>query len=175
MLRDEIISRINEATHALVSYCHDMDEARYFQQPPDKWSIAQNVDHLFRSANATRVAYRLPKFIIRLYTGKPNRPSRSFDELVERYKTKLAKGGKASGPFIPKIIPASLGRARSVKQFEQSMQLLVNSMKNTTDSDLDRYLAPHPLLGKITLRELGYFTIHHSYHHLDSIRKIAGV
>jgi hypothetical protein len=39
---------------------------------------------------------------------------------------------------------------------------------------LDQYLAPHPLLGKITLRELTFFTIYHSHHHLDSIRKMTG-
>jgi hypothetical protein len=40
------------------------------------------------------------------------------------------------------------------------------------DPQLDKYIAPHPLLGKITLRELGYFTIHHMYHHLESIQKM---
>jgi len=36
----------------------------------------------------------------------------------------------------------------------------------------DAYIAPHPLLGKITLRELVYFTIYHTGHHQEGIRKV---
>ena len=43
------------------------------------------------------------------------------------------------------------------------------------DPQLDQYIAPHPLLGKITLRELGYFTIYHTYHHLETIQKMTAV
>ncbi len=39
-----------------------------------------------------------------------------------------------------------------------------------SDRQLDQYLAPHPLLGKLTLRELCYFTIYHTGHHLDIIK-----
>jgi hypothetical protein len=38
------------------------------------------------------------------------------------------------------------------------------------DDQLDHYIAPHPLLGKLTLRELCYFTIYHAGHHLNIIK-----
>jgi hypothetical protein len=41
--------------------------------------------------------------------------------------------------------------------------------KNRTEDDLDNYLVKHPLLGRITLRELCYFTIYHTQHHLNII------
>lgn len=37
------------------------------------------------------------------------------------------------------------------------------------DADLDRYLLPHPLLGKLTLREMLFFTLYHNYHHVQSV------
>jgi hypothetical protein len=40
---------------------------------------------------------------------------------------------------------------------------------NCKEAQLDQYLVPHPLLGKITLRELGYFTIYHTQHHLRNL------
>ena len=34
---------------------------------------------------------------------------------------------------------------------------------------MDNFLIKHPLLGKITLRELCYFTIYHTQHHIKII------
>ena len=47
---------------------------------------------------------------------------------------------------------------------------LEKAIAHQHEEDLDRYLAPHPLLGKITLRELAYFTIYHTHHHLQIIK-----
>jgi len=49
-------------------------------------------------------------------------------------------------------------------------KLIIAIEKKSTDTQLDQYIAPHPLLGKITLRELGYFTIYHTQHHLAIIK-----
>lgn len=52
------------------------------------------------------------------------------------------------------------------------MKKLITAInKNWSDPQLDQYLAPHPLLGKLTLRELGYFTIYHTEHHLNIIKE----
>jgi len=34
-----------------------------------------------------------------------------------------------------------------------------------SEEDLDKLILPHPLLGKLTLREMMYFTIYHVQHH----------
>jgi hypothetical protein len=52
------------------------------------------------------------------------------------------------------------------------MSRLANAIdKKWADSQLDQYIVPHPLLGKITLRELCYFTIYHTYHHLAIVKE----
>src|SRR5687767_11294896 len=91
-------------------YCSSLSDEKFFHQPEGKWSPAQQVKHLVTSADMTRLAFSLPKFIIRWYAGKPNRSSRSYDELVAKYTLKLEQGGKASGRFIPKPIPAGYGK-----------------------------------------------------------------
>ena len=105
-----IFHELRNSTAALTDYCKLIHPKQFFHQPAVKWSIAQNVRHLVVSANTTRIAYRLPHFILRIYTGKPNRPSRSYEELVARYKQKLQQGGRASGIFVPKPVPASTGK-----------------------------------------------------------------
>ena len=44
--------------------------------------------------------------------------------------------------------------------------------ENTTEEELDTYLIPHPLIGKMTLRELLFFTVYHIGHHLKTIKNI---
>ena len=44
------------------------------------------------------------------------------------------------------------------------------SIEKISEEDLDYYLLPHPILGKLTLREMLYFTIYHVKHHEKQIR-----
>ena len=175
----QTIPTISEATlqasAAFKLYSQSIPAQLFFQQPEGKWSPAQQTKHLITSTNMARLAFVLPGFMVRLIGGKPNRPSRSYDELVNRYHTKLAEGGQASGRYIPKPIPEGTGREKWLRKYEQSMikmAAVIGKIKN--EERLDQYLAPHPLLGKITLRELAYFTIYHSHHHLETIRKMTG-
>jgi len=170
--KEEILKQLNAISNEFASFCSSITDEIFFRQPVEKWSVAQNVTHLITSANMTRLAYRLPKFIVRLYTGKPNRPSRSYDELVAKYKLKLEQGGRASGRFVAKPVLAKEGKENILTTFKRAMGKLENAVqKNWDDQQLDKYLAPHPLLGKLTLRELGYFTIYHTEHHLNIVKE----
>lgn len=168
----EISMALENKTKEFSSFCSGISNELFFRQPGEKWSVAQNVTHLITSANMTRLAYQLPKFMIRIYTGKPNRASRSYEELVAKYKSKLAQGGRASGRFVTKAVSPGEGKEKIIGSFDKAMEkLIISFQKNSSDAALDHYLAPHPLLGKITLRELGFFTIYHTEHHLNIIRE----
>ncbi|MBL0130847.1 MAG: DinB family protein [Chitinophagaceae bacterium] len=170
--KKDILQQTEKISRELSTLCSGIPSEIFFRQPTEKWSVAQNITHLITSANMTRLAYRLPKFLIRIYTGKPNRPSRTYDELVARYTHKLEQGGRASGRFVAKPVSENEGTEKIMNAFSKAMEKLISTIqKNWEDPQLDRYLAPHPLLGKITLRELGFFTIYHTEHHLHIIRE----
>lgn len=174
MTKPEIEKKLLEVTRTFTSYCGAMADKDFFNQPAGKWSAAQQVSHLITATNTSRMAFVLPKFIVRWAGGKPNRASRSYDELVAKYKLKLQEGGKAEGRYIPKPVTASYGKEKLIKSFTTSMQLLTTALHNNRkEDDLENYIVAHPLLGKITLRELCYFTIYHTEHHLNSIRALS--
>lgn len=174
MTKTEIITAAEKTFTQFSDACYSMDEVLFFTKPGEKWSAAENLQHLIISTNMTTLAYRLPKFIVRLVGGKPNRPSRSYDELKEKYYKKLADGGQASGRFVPKPIELKYGKEKLIHNWQNATAAFRLALsKNRTEQDLDNYLARHPLLGRITLRELCYFTIFHTAHHLQAIHKIS--
>ena len=47
----------------------------------------------------------------------------------------------------------------------REVEALCSRLERMDEKQLDAYLLPHPLLGKLTLREMLYFTIYHVEHH----------
>jgi DinB superfamily len=130
----------------------------------EKWTPAQHADHLIRSVKPVVLAFTLPKFLLRFLFGKSNRPTRDYDEVVHKYVQKLAEGVKASGVFIPPQIPLSQ-RKKLVQKLNAAASRLAALVEAVSEKDLDTCLLPHPAMGKMTLREMIYFTIYHVNHH----------
>ncbi len=174
MTKTELITASEKTFLGFSQTCNNMQETLFFMNPGNKWSAAENMQHMIISTRMTTLAYRLPVFIVRLIGGRPNRPSRSYEELKAKYYSKLAAGGKASGVFVPKPIKIKYGKQKLVRNWEKATANYLNALsRNRTEEDLDNYLAKHPLLGRITLRELCYFTIFHTEHHLQAIENIS--
>lgn len=160
-----IITTLNEKVDAFNQYISALNKEQFEATPNGKWSAGQNLDHLIRSIQPLQLAYTLPKLVLFIAFGKTNRPSRSYHELVAKYTAKLAAGGKAGGRFIPPAIVFERKDAL-LKKYDQQKQRLITKIEKQSEADLDTYILPHPLLGKLTLREMLYFTIHHNEHHL---------
>ena len=169
MDKQEILRASKIIFNQLTDTCLQISDTEFFLRPGEKWSAAENVDHLIRSLKTTRLAYSLPKSFVRMGFGKPNRSSRSYEELVTKYKLKLEQGGRASGRYIPKKL--SVKKMQIMQEWQKQNEKYLEAVElNWKDHQLDQYIAPHPLLGKITLRELCYFTIFHTEHHLNTIK-----
>ena len=167
--KQEIITALNEKIIAFTNYIADFNKEKFEATPNGKWSAGQNLDHLIRSIQPLQMAYSLPKFVLRILFGKNNRTSRSYEEIVAKYKSKLVAGGRASGPFIPPVINFER-KDDLIKKYKHHKKKLTAKIEKQNEVDLDKYILPHPLLGKVTLREMLFFTIHHNEHHLESLK-----
>ena len=173
LTKQQIITAAEKNFAAFTAACVAVDGTFFFNKPDEKWSIAENVQHLVISTNTTTLAYILPSFIVRWIGGKPNRDPKSYEALVDKYKMKLSSGGRASGRFVPKPIEIKYGRERLMENWNKAAAKFIAALKNkTNESKLDSYLVRHPLLGRITLRELCYFTIYHTEHHGNIIQNL---
>lgn len=175
MTKEEIIPVVEKVYLAFTRYCDAIPETTFFNKPGSKWSVAENVQHIITATDTSTLAYSLPKFLVRWVAGKPNRQSRTYEELVARYKKKLAEGGTASGRFVPKPFTIKPGKEKLMHKWNKAAIKHLTALKKYDDAALDNYLVKHPLLGRIALRELCYFSIYHTQHHLNNIASLAGL
>lgn len=145
-----------------------LNEADYLAAPEGKWSAGQQLDHICRSVAPVNMAFGLPLFVLGWFFGKANRPSRSYNDLVAKYKAKLAEGGRASSRFVPSTAEWT-ERGKLLRRLGLLVAALLKKVSKVDDNQLDIYILPHPLLGKLTLREMLYFTIYHVQHHQSAV------
>jgi len=166
MTRSEIQGLLLDQYDAFITRLQHMHEVQAHMSAPGKWSPAQQGEHLVKSVRPVAMALGLPRFILPLLFGKANRPSRSYDELVAKYKGKLADGGRASSPYIPGVAT----RVRTTcRRLDKTVRRLNRRVERFSELQLDTLVLPHPLMGKLTLREMLYFTAYHAQHHRESV------
>jgi len=88
---------------------------------------------------------------------------------------KLAEGAKAPRQFLPHGAHAPIRsaqmRLKILRDWETVGAKLLATIHPWPESDLDRCLLPHPLLGKLTVREMIFFTLYHNLHHVQNVQR----
>lgn len=166
MEKSEIQARLISNHTAFANFIRNLSDVLANHSMPGKWTPIQQMSHIQKSVSPVKFAFIMPKFFLRIFFGKANRPSRSYDELVAKYKSKLEAGGKSSPRFLP---DSTCDRIKMQDAIEQRIKVLSNRIERFSERELDQFILPHPLLGKLTLREMLYFTIHHVEHHHSQI------
>ena len=164
MIKHEIQNNLLKNHQAFAQLIVSLNDNDFLFSANDKWTAGQQLDHIQRSVVALNQALVLPKFIIRLIVCKANRPSKDYEALVTKYKLKLEAGGKAVGRFVPKPIEPDQ-KIKLKDKLLKTVDSLCKKFDKYNEKQLDYYILPHPLLGKLTIREMLYFTIYHVEHH----------
>jgi hypothetical protein len=170
MSRTEIATLLATNHKTFLDQISQFSATDLYYAPEGKWSAIQQLDHIIRSVSPVNMAMGLPKFILKWRFNTANRPSKTYEQLVEKYQRKLLEGGRASARFTPPAIAADQEKTLS-RKLEKLVQALCRKTNRWSEKDLDTYILPHPLLGKLTIREMLYFTAHHVLHHREAMNR----
>ena len=170
MTKDKIAEVLQTDHGQFIQQVQQLKAIDFCYAPEEKWSAAQQLDHIVKSVSPVNMAMGLPKFILKWKFGTANRPSKTFDELVEKYNWKLLEGGKASGRFVPAPVTVE-EKEKLLAELNKTVSNLCRKTGKHSEDALDTYILPHPLLGKLTLREMLYFTAYHVEHHRRLVEK----
>lgn len=146
----------------------------FFHPLGEAWSPADNVRHLLKSNRPVLRALSTPKILLLVRFGAGLRPSRSYTEVREKYLARLAEGVTA-GRFTPKPLAGAEQteeqRRSLMADLDQVSASLTGAVSGWREWQLDRFYLPHPALGRMTVREMLFFTLYHNLHHVRNVER----
>lgn len=172
----ELIHALRTVESDVATFFAELSDDEFGLRVDQAWTPAEHLDHLNIAVSAVARGLAVPRWLLRLRFGRVRHPSRRYEQLREDYRARLASGGSASGRYIP------AQQALSIEQRQQRrIHLLARwrrvnvrlraALEEWSENQLDRIRLPHPLLGKITTREMVFFTIYHGLHHIDGAKR----
>ena len=172
MDKEAIANLIEEKHKSLFNWLENQDNENWNKGPEGKWTTGQQALHLLQSIKPLNSALSLPKFILKSKFGKYNREPRDYDSIVKRYHERLedAKGMTYKGSQNMKV-PTLKDKKYILNRLKIQNKKLQSKTKRWKDKDLDNYVLPHPLMGKMPVRELIMWTAYHVEHHTETLKE----
>ena len=169
MTKEEIIDQLESQSKALQNWFLNEPTEKMEFAPEGAWTAGQHLLHLIKSTKPLGRGMGVPRLLLRLKFGSVKHSSRSYEAIIQSYQDALDNGGKATGDYVPRAVK-KLERDALIKRFENEMSVLIKQVGKWSEKNLDNTNVPHPLIGNLTLREMLYFTIYHTEHHLKVLQ-----
>ncbi len=174
--RDQLLAALDGAHRQAAELFASFSPDDFFRRPePEVWSPGENVIHLVKSVKAVAGGMQQPKLLLRSMFGTA-RGSQRYGEVRDRYLQALADGAVATGRFVPPASPqgdAAPSRSRALAGWQSAGDSLVKVVGKWREDALDKYRLPHPVLGKISVREMLFFTHYHDLYHMEIVRRVS--
>lgn len=166
MTKEDIVDLLEKEHLLLFNWLDKQPEENWIKGPKGKWSTGQHVLHLVDSLKKLNKALSYPKFILKTKFGITNRELRDYKTVSKKYQEKLAVNQEKAknynhGMKIPNL--------KEKNQLLNTLQIQNKKLQHKTnkwkDTHLDNLILPHPLMGKMPIREIIMWTAHHTAHH----------
>ncbi|WP_298781630.1 DinB family protein [uncultured Polaribacter sp.] len=171
-MNKETIIKLLEQKHAeIFNWLENQPKENWEKGPKNKWTSGQHILHLVDSLQLLNNALSYPRFLLKYKFGVSNRPSKSYDAVVEKYQQRLHENSEKAKVFNQKIKNPSLNeRERLITKYQIQQKKLQYKIRKIDDKNLDTLILPHPLMGKMTIREIVMWTAHHTELHSHTLK-----
>jgi uncharacterized damage-inducible protein DinB len=172
MDKDLIADLIEEKNQALINWISNQEDDKWLEGPKGKWTTGQHALHLLQSIKPLNAALSMPKFLLRYKFGKSNRDIRDYQTVVNRYQERLKDAeGVTFGPSKNMEIPDLTEKQYLLNRLQVESKKLQYKTRKISDKNLNSLILPHPLMGKMPIREIIMWTAHHIEHHTNTLRE----
>jgi len=170
MDKNAIADLLEEKRQALFDWLDNQDDETWESGPQGKWTTGQQILHLLQSIKPLNNALSMPKFVLLYKYGKANRPVREYDTVVKRYQERLKKShGGTFAPSRNMKIPSIKEKQYLLNRLQVENKKLQYKTRKISDKNLDTVILPHPLMGKMIVREIIMWTAYHIEHHTKQL------
>lgn len=164
----EICTQLQTSLQVFQEKMRDFSTEQLMLQTTQNWTCGQHIDHLNRSFEPLIVLLKVPKFMLKVF-GKPSRNSLAFHEIRDEYLKIISKNIVPTLRFSPRQVSANQ-KWELLAELEYHKAELMETLEKWSDVDLDKYMIPHPFMGKLTIREMLFFMICHVEKNTDLIK-----
>ena len=171
MHKDQIAELLESKHKELFSLLEPLDQDQWESGPEGKWTVGQVALHLLQSIKPLNDAMSMPKFILRYKFGKANREVRDYETVINSYNEKLANAQGGVSPFSQNMKAVTFkDKDYILNRLQMENKKLQYKTQKWKDKSLDNYILPHPLMGKMPVRELAFWTAYHVEHHTKQLK-----
>lgn len=173
MDKESIANLIDEKYINLIHWLGNQDDKKWEVGPEGKWTTGQQALHLLQSIKPLNDALSMPKFLLRFKFGKANREVRDYETVIKRYNERLktVPEGVTFGPSRKMHVPKLKDKSYIITRLQCESKKLQYKTRKMSDKNLDTLILPHPLMGKMIVREMLMWTPYHVEHHTDQLIK----
>lgn len=168
MKKELIIELLIKKYTAFVDDINGLTDEEYSFSYLEKWTAGQQLAHIVLCIKPLVQVFGMDKSIIEQNFGLSDRPGQTYEMLLKNYLKKLKEGGKAPERYVPENTSPNQ-KAALTEELTKMIKQLCLEVESFTEQELDHLCIPHPLLGRITLREMLYNAIYHVQHHQELI------
>lgn len=176
LTRDDLAAALRTSEVEVADFFRSLTPDELVIRVGNAWTAAEQLAHLNTVVSAVARGFAAPRLLLRIRYGRSSRSRRTHPALRDEYRAILTRGGRATGPFVPArndLSPEEIGahRGNLLARWGRVNGRLQKALEPWTEKQLDTIQLPHPLLGKLSGREMIYFTVYHSEHHVAATKR----
>lgn len=164
-----LIEQFKANHEELMKYINQLTNTEFTTSTNGKWTPGQQLEHVYLCLVPIAKVLSSKTFILEKF-GVINRAVWNYDEVIHNYTTALSQGGKAPEKFLPAAVDVNK-KALIMNDTTSTLNSICESLNDYTEAELDSLLLPHPLLGKLSIRELFFLMGYHATHHLNQTKQ----
>ncbi len=174
--KSEILEALSSAESEVAGFFGSLSDEELTLRVGDTWTPTEHLQHLNTSVSAVARGFSMPPLLLRLRFGRARAPSRTFEQVRDAYRAQLEAGGRSTAEFEPpreKLSAAEANRRKAelLARWSRVNARLRVALEKWKERSLEGILLPHPLMGKLTAREMLLFTLYHNGHHMQGVMR----
>ena len=171
MDKQDIADLLEQKHQELFDWLNNQPNENWEKGPEGKWTIGQHILHLVNSLQLLNNALSYPRFFLKYKFGVSNREGRDYETVAKKYQQKLSENQDRARTFNQNLKKPTLKEKEYLlSRFQIQQKKLQYKTRKISDKNLDTLVIPHPLMGKMTVREIIMWTVYHTEHHYTTLK-----
>jgi len=166
MTKEELLLLFDKNHRKIIEYVCALNDAQFIYSSNNKWTAGQQLNHIYLTLLPFPKLLPAKEYILQKY-GKIDRPTWSFETVIQNY---YKTSRKAPEQFLPDVITPDQKNAIA-KNIQGILVEIESLLEQYSEEELHTLIIPHPLLGRLTIREMFYLMSYHPLHHLRQVEE----